>query len=151
MVKKVLHPQEIQVWYILPALRKELTLEMKKLGLDQKTIAKIIGVTEAAVSQYIKEKRATEVEFDEKTKQEIKKSAQLISQNGKLLFQEMQHLLEKALENKSICKVCHIYNNDLPSDCEICFKKQYEPKENLSGQCSCNSSGHSCQKRDAVL
>ena len=147
MVKKSLQPQEIQVWYIIPALRKELTLEMKKLGLNQKTIAKIIGVTEAAVSQYIKEKRANGVQFDEKTKEEIKKSAQLISQNGKLLFQEMQHLLNKALENKVMCNVCHT-KNELPKDCEICFKN--EPK-NLSGQCSCNSDGHSCQERDATI
>lgn len=152
MVKKSLQPQEIQVWYIIPALRKELTLEMKKLGLDQKTIAKIIGVTEAAVSQYIKEKRANEIKFDENTKEEIKKSAQLISQNGKLLFQEMQHLLNKALENKVTCTFCHKMN-DLPEDCEICFKeeiKENEPKD-LSGQCSCNSTGQCCQKRDAAI
>ena len=125
MVKKSLQPQEIAVWYILPALRKELTLEMKKLGLDQKTIAKVIGVTEAAVSQYIKEKRANEVTFDAETLEEIKKSAQLISQNGKLLFQEMQHLLEKALQNKVVCKVCHSHN-DLPADCGICLTKENE-------------------------
>ena len=147
MVKKSLHPQEIQVWYIIPALRKGLTLEMKKLGLDQKTIAKIIGVTEAAVSQYIKEKRANEIQFDEKTKEEIKKSAQLISQNSILLFQEMQHLLDKALENKVLCKFCHSMN-DLPDDCEICFKNE---QKDLSGQCSCNSIGHKCQERDAAI
>ncbi len=148
MVKKSLQPQEIQVWYIIPALRKELTLEMKKLGLDQKTIAKVIGVTEAAVSQYIKEKRANGVQFDDKTKEEIKKSAQLISQNGKLLFQEMQHLLSKAMESKVICKFC-LSKNDLPENCDICFKD--EPKEDLSGQCSCNSDGPCSQKRDAAL
>ena len=148
MVKRALNPQEIQVWYILPALRKELSLEMKKLGLDQKTIAKIIGVTEAAISQYIKEKRANEIRFDEKTKEEIKKSAQLISQNSKLLFQEMQHLLNKALESRVICRFCHT-KNDLPETCGICFEN--ESKQNLSGQCSCNSSRQSSQERDAAL
>jgi len=126
MVKKSLQPQEIAVWYILPALRKELTLEMKKLGLDQKTIAKVIGVTEAAVSQYITEKRANEVKFDLETQEEIKKSAQLISQNGKLMFQEMQHLLDTALQNKVICKSCHAHNEDLPDDCGICLTKENE-------------------------
>lgn len=124
MVKN-LHPQEIAVWYILPALRKELSLEMKKLGLDQKTIAKVIGITEAAVSQYITEKRANTVEFDSETKEEIKKSAELISKNGKLIFQEMQHLINKALQNKVICKVCHSHNN-LPEDCGVCFNKENE-------------------------
>ena len=148
MVKKFLQPQEIAVWYILPALRKELTIEMKKLGLDQKTIAKVIGVTESAVSQYVKEKRATEVEFDQATKDEIKKSAQLISQNGKLLFQEMQHLLEKALQNKITCKVCHSHN-ELPESCNICLNKN--EKENLPRQCSCNPCGSSCKERDAAI
>ncbi len=126
MVKKNLQPQEIAVWYILPALRKELTLEMKKLGLDQKTIAKVIGVTEAAVSQYIREKRANEITFDDQTKEEIKKSAQLISQNGKLLFQEMQHLLESALQNKVVCKACQYHNEGLPDTCDICLTKKNE-------------------------
>src|SRR3989344_2654855 len=145
MVKKFLHPQEIAVWYILPALRKELTLELKSLGLDQKTISKTIGVTEAAISQYIKQKRANEFDFDEVTRQEIKKSAGLISQNGKLLFQEMQKLLNTALQNKVTCKVCHAHN-ELPKECEICFEGKNET--NLHGQCSSNSAGQCSQARD---
>src|SRR3989338_10399276 len=102
---------------------------MKKLGLDQKTISKIIGVTEAAVSQYIKEKRANEVQFDDNTKEEIRKSAQLITQNGKLLFQEMQRLLYVSLQNKVICKSCFLHNN-LPETCTICLDK----KEGIIGE-----------------
>ncbi len=137
MVKKILQPQELEVWYVLPALRRELSIEMKKSGLDQKTIAKVIGVTEAAISHYIKEKRASEVKFDDNTKEEIRKSAQLISQNGKLLFQEMQHLLNKALQNKVLCQLCHSQNNDLPEDCAICLNKNEQ--ENISRQCGGNS------------
>ncbi|MFH1405899.1 MAG: hypothetical protein ABIG52_01635 [Nanoarchaeota archaeon] len=52
------HPQEIEVWYILPAIRKELVLALKEKGHTQKEIASFLNVTEPAISQYTKEKRA---------------------------------------------------------------------------------------------
>ena len=58
---KLLHPQEIEVLYILPAIRRELTIEMKKIGLEQKKIAEYLCVTEAAVSQYLNSKRASQL------------------------------------------------------------------------------------------
>ncbi|MHA2366372.1 MAG: transcriptional regulator [Candidatus Hodarchaeales archaeon] len=49
------HPVEIEYWYVLPTIRRELTKTLKSMGkLRQKEIAKILGITEAAVSQYIK-------------------------------------------------------------------------------------------------
>ena len=51
---KQLMPQEIEVWYIIPAVRRELAKSMVKIGLKQKQIAVTLGITEAAVSQYLK-------------------------------------------------------------------------------------------------
>ena len=48
------HPQEIEVWYILPAIRKELVVVLKESGLTQRKIAGMLKVTEAAISQYSK-------------------------------------------------------------------------------------------------
>ena len=58
MTAPLKHPQEIEVWYVLPAIRKELVVTLKEKNLTQKKIAEFLNITEAAVSQYIKQKRA---------------------------------------------------------------------------------------------
>ena len=65
--------QEIEIWYIIPSIRREFAVIMSKKGLSQKDISKKLGITEPAISQYIKQKRAVGLKFDAKTKKEIKK------------------------------------------------------------------------------
>ncbi|MEI7827580.1 MAG: helix-turn-helix domain-containing protein [Euryarchaeota archaeon] len=48
---------EIIVQYVLPAIRAEMAVRMRDEGISQAQIARILGVTPAAVSQYIKSKR----------------------------------------------------------------------------------------------
>jgi hypothetical protein len=50
---------EIIVQYVLPAIRAELAVRMRDEGINQARIARILGVTPAAVSQYVKSKRGT--------------------------------------------------------------------------------------------
>ena len=57
---KVLQPQEVEVFYLLPTLRKEIAKALKTRGHDQKRIAAMLGVTDAAVSQYISGKRGSD-------------------------------------------------------------------------------------------
>lgn len=50
-------PCQKVIWYLLPALRREIAKTMVELGKKQNEIADKLGVTEAAVSQYINDKR----------------------------------------------------------------------------------------------
>ncbi|GEM_PF-283014 len=51
-------PCELVVWYLLPTMRKEVARELvTEHGLSQAKVAKIFGVTDAAISQYLKDKR----------------------------------------------------------------------------------------------
>jgi uncharacterized protein len=50
-------------WALMPALRAELVKELKKLGLRQKRIAHMMGLTPAAVSQYLNGKRGNTEQF----------------------------------------------------------------------------------------
>ncbi len=50
---------EIIVQYVLPAIRAEMAVRMKDEGISQAQIARILGVTPAAVTQYVKSKRGT--------------------------------------------------------------------------------------------
>ena len=58
MVNKLIQPQEVEVWYIIPLIRKELALAMKKRKMPQNEIASLLGVTDSAISQYSNNKRA---------------------------------------------------------------------------------------------
>ena len=51
-------PCELVVWYLLPTIRKEVAKELVSAhGYSQADVARTFGVTDAAVSQYLKNKR----------------------------------------------------------------------------------------------
>ena len=54
----MLQPQEVEVFYVLPAIRRALAKAMIVQGLSQREVAKRLGLTEGAVSQYMHGKRA---------------------------------------------------------------------------------------------
>ncbi|MFO8016653.1 MAG: transcriptional regulator [Candidatus Woesearchaeota archaeon] len=118
--KKQLMPQEIEVWYVIPAIRRELVREMVKRGLKQKDIADSLGITGAAVSQYLRNKRAREVQFTEETLNEIKRSAGVISKDPQKLICEMQRILTIVKKNRTLCRVHHEHGRT-PQKCEACL------------------------------
>ncbi len=85
-------PCEIVVWYVLPMVRKEIARELVNThGKSQAEVARIFGVTDAAISQYLKKKRGdnTRIEENEKFPQfmdAIKESATSIA-SGKSNFE----------------------------------------------------------------
>jgi uncharacterized protein len=114
------HPQEIEVWYILPAIRKELVLTLKEKNLNQKEIAKLLNVTEAAVSQYAKDKRAKDIKFNEEVKRFIKEATEKI-EDSKTAFQQIQKINEFIKTSKALCEIHMQLEGDLKG-CEICYK-----------------------------
>jgi len=111
-------PEEIEVWYVLPALRREMSKELKKLGFSSTAIAKKLAITKGAVSQYLSKKRGCEVVFDEKIKSMIKKSARNIT-NGGDAVPELRKILLKISKTDVICKIHKKYAS-LPVNCRWC-------------------------------
>jgi predicted transcriptional regulator len=71
------------MWNGLPVIRREIAESMiKNYGLNQKETAQKLGVTPAAVCQYISKKRGKIKILDEKIIKEIDKSAEIIINNG---------------------------------------------------------------------
>jgi len=86
-------PQEIEVWYIIPAIRREIAKSMiEDYKLTQKLVSDYMCITEAAVSQYLSSKRAKEVTFSNAVLDEIKISAKNIIENEKMIVPEMLRL-----------------------------------------------------------
>ena len=114
-------PQEIEVWYIIPALRRELAKCMVELGLAQKQIADKMDLTEAAVSQYLSSKRAKEVMFSNAVLDEIKKSAKRVVENKGNLVQEMMRLTNLTAVKHVMCDLHKKQDANLPHCCNVCF------------------------------
>ncbi len=115
-------PQEIEVWYVLPALRKALAEEMLKLGMTQKDIAVKLHVTESAISQYIKSKRATEMKFPADIKKMIAQSAKRISAHDSGILKETQTLCNQIRSKDLLCKLHKRHSKADLKNCKVCGK-----------------------------
>lgn len=113
-------PQEIEVWYIIPAIRRELAENLvKKHKLTFEKAAGILGVSKAAVSQYLNRKRAGKFKLPKEIKKEIGKSADLITTNKNLAVKEILRLLNVIKKSRCSCDVCKKYNKGILSLCRM--------------------------------
>ena len=89
-------PCEIIMWYGLPAIRREFAkIMMEKYGLNQKEVAAKLGITDAAVSQYLSAKRGKIKISDGKIQSEIRESAKkIVDGNESTMIKEMCRICE---------------------------------------------------------
>jgi len=114
-------PQEIEVWYVIPAIRRELAEAMVAEGMLQKDIAAILGITSSAVSQYLHNKRAKMVNLDPHIKEEIKKVAKRARAGENIeIVKEINRFCEMC---RATC-LCQIHRkvDTVPEKCTGCFK-----------------------------
>jgi predicted transcriptional regulator len=107
-------PCEYMIWNGLPLIRKEIAESlMTNFGLSQKEAAEKLGITPAAVCQYVSRKRGNQTIEDEELVKEIKLSAQRILNNpNDALVQET-------------CRICKIFmaKGIFPPGCDSCQPK----------------------------
>ncbi|MBN1280539.1 MAG: Fis family transcriptional regulator [Candidatus Thermoplasmatota archaeon] len=90
-------PCEVMMWNGLPAIRKELAIIMiKEFGLNQRQVAEKLGITPAAVCQYLSHKRGTQDLFDKTIIQELVISVKRIM-NG-----------DDTASVVETCRICHL-------------------------------------------
>ncbi len=110
------------VWYILPAIRRELSkILIKEHNLTQKQVAELLGITEAAVSQYLKSKRAKNVVFDNQVLDKIKISADRIVKNKGDLVPEIQKICNHINVKQMVCELHKRNSKCVPINCDICL------------------------------
>jgi predicted transcriptional regulator len=114
------HPQEIEVWYILPAIRKELVVVLKERGLTQKEIAGMLKVTEAAISQYSRHKRGKEITLDQEVKDYIREASKNII-DAKTAYREIQLISEFIKKSKALCGI-HMQIEENLEGCKVCYE-----------------------------
>ncbi len=94
-------PQEIEVFYTLPAIRREMAISMKASGRKQKDIAKLLCVEESTISQYLKDKRAAKIRLDERFRKDIAEAAKRIASQADFI-REAQRLLS-IMRKRTFC------------------------------------------------
>ena len=117
---KLLHPQELEVFYFIPAIRKEFAFQMKRRGKGQREIASLLGITEAEVSQYISAKRATGVKLDKQVKDEMAKAVDRIKTPLDSI-RETQQILGFLRRSRLVCKYHHKFLKFIPKNCSVCY------------------------------
>jgi uncharacterized protein len=116
-----LMPQEIEVWYLVPALRRELAKNLvNEYNFSQKEVAKIFGLTPAAVSQYLNSKRGGDMKFSKIEKQKILEVAEKISKNRDNATKDIYDLCVLLRKSKILCKLHKKHDDTVSRDCSIC-------------------------------
>ena len=97
----MIFPCEKAVWYYLPQIRADLAIELVKTGITQSQAAKKLGVTPAAVSQYIHKKRGMQSVKSRSYRQEIDLAVKKICEEASA--DELHHL---------VCNCCHLLQKE---------------------------------------
>lgn len=141
-------PQEVEVWYVLPAVRRELAKVMKtrvvdRVGSDgkmrkhkitQKEIASMLGVTEPAITQYLlkkgKRSRGDQVEIPSRVQSEIERSADRIvnvyedSVPEEKIYEEMtreiNRLIQFLRDEGIMCDIHKQFSTHVGDTCDAC-------------------------------
>jgi predicted transcriptional regulator len=117
--KKLVQPQEVIVWYVLPAIRREITNSLiKEYHLPQKEIAKRFGLTEPAISQYKKGARG-DIELSPDIKEKVKEAARNIAEEDSSAPSEVQRILQYIHKGGFLCEFHRKYGL-VHEDCEMC-------------------------------
>ncbi len=113
----MLYPQEVEVWYILPAIRNELCRELLKLGATQKQIAIKMKISESAVSQYLKAKRAAKVKFSGAFLKELVEMSKRLKDDQIDSFTAVQTLCKWIRTSGELCAI-HRSVDSVDAACE---------------------------------
>jgi uncharacterized protein len=123
-------PQEIEAAYIIPALRKEISKRLiEKESFSYEKVGKLLGISKAAVSQYINGKRAAKIKLPKELNKQLEISSKKIALGKACAIEEISSILEYIRKKKIPCEICSPMREGILENCrEIKFQDgNYEP------------------------
>ena len=112
-------PQEIEVWYVIPAIRRELaTCLVREYELSYEKVGGMLGISKAAISQYIKEKRASKVKLHDKVLKEVGKACKSLNSKKSNAVGEISRILEFIKEKRIPNEICDKKVGESLKECE---------------------------------
>jgi predicted transcriptional regulator len=116
-------PCEMVTWFFLPALRKELVLYLiKKKKMKRKEVAELLGLTEAAVCQYLKNKRGSKFKLRGLDLEKIHELGDVLAETAseKDLISGACSICKHLRSKLSLCAL-HAKQNPNLKGCTICW------------------------------
>ena len=116
-------PCEIVVWYVLPMIRREVSKELVYThGMTQAEVARRFGVTDAAISQYLKKKRGGNSLVDDNPlypefQEEVRISAAKIAEDKSDFATEMCRLCCVVKKTGLLAKIYKAQTGSVPPVC----------------------------------
>lgn len=114
-------PCEIVIWYLLPAIRSALARELANLGLSQKEISEKLGISEAAVSQYMKGKRGRKIDFATEFYEMVREAAKHVASSVSPV-DVYRRTCNLCLELRKRALLCDLHKklDNVPEGCDLC-------------------------------
>lgn len=117
---------DIEFLYVAPAIRKAVAEELLKRGMKQKEIASLMNITSSAVNQYLKNKRANNVSFNEEEKKIILNKIPLLIDKKTSIERLVKETLTKFEKRGCICR---IHESLEKINCDFKIEKDKENKK----------------------
>jgi len=112
-------PQEIEVWYVIPAIRRNISLCLiKDYKISYEKIGKLLGISKAAISQYARNKRASKIKLHEKATGQIMVSCKRLANGESDAVTEIKKILSYIRDKKLPCEVCGKMDEGILKDCK---------------------------------
>lgn len=99
-------PQEIQLWVLIPAIKKEIARFLTKdKNMPQKEVSKLLKTTPASISQYLHGKRGSKINFKATINEQIDEIALKIIDENKNPTKEILDLINEKQMKKLVCLI----------------------------------------------
>ena len=102
-------PCEVAIWHIVPCIRACLSRELVDMDLTQQDVGKLLGISQAAVSQYVSEKRGKISKKDPRTYDMITELAEdLVEDRVGDLSERICEICKTIQKNTDLLRYCGV-------------------------------------------
>ncbi|MFH1290035.1 MAG: hypothetical protein ABIH92_01365 [Nanoarchaeota archaeon] len=117
-------PQEIEVWYVIPAIRSWIArCLIEDFSASYEKVGNILGVSRAAISQYMKGKRAAKIKLPNELGPKIMSTCKVLHKDNTKAVEEIDKILAHIRSKGLPFSVCGKLREGVLDDCsEVKFK-----------------------------
>lgn len=118
-------PQEIEVWYVIPAIRSQIARYLiEDFDASYERAGKILGVSRAAISQYVKGKRAAKIKLPKELSPKIMGACKTLVKDETKAVEEIDKILAHMRSKGLTFSVCGKLKEGVLDDCsEVNFRE----------------------------